>query len=138
MRLVLELRVREPAYGNLWPDHCRELTASWREVWQGVTEAADRLLATSIQPFLGLADAFFNTGANFHRFGCWGGWLRRRSRCLPRTAHGFHPCCWRARLRQPGQCETARREEVVLQKFLDAFRLGAVIDDLSRKALVEL
>ena len=70
MRLVLELGVREPAYGNLWPDHCREL-AAWRGVLQGMTEAADRLLATSIQPFLGLAHAFFNAGANFHRFGCW-------------------------------------------------------------------
>jgi hypothetical protein len=65
MRLVLELGVREPAYGNLWPGHCRELAAR-RRVLQGVTEAADRLLATSIEPFLRLADAFFNAGSNFH------------------------------------------------------------------------
>jgi len=71
MRLVLELSVREPAYGNLWPGHCRELAAR-RRVLQGMAEATDRLLAASIQPFLGLAEAFFNAGANFDRFGCWG------------------------------------------------------------------
>jgi hypothetical protein len=136
MRLVLELGVREPAYGNLWPGHCREL-AAWRWVLQGVTETADRLLATSIQPFLGLAEAFFNTGANFHRLGCGGLLLWRRRRRLPRTTHTFRPTCWRARLWQPGLSETAWREEVVLQKFLDAFRLGAVVDDLPWKALVE-
>jgi hypothetical protein len=38
---------------------------------------------------------------------------------------------------QPGLSETTRCEEVVLQKFLDAFRLGAVVDDLPWKALVE-
>jgi hypothetical protein len=38
---------------------------------------------------------------------------------------------------QPGQCETAWREEVVRQKFLDAFRLGAVVDDLPWKTLVK-
>jgi len=137
MRLVLELGVREPAYGNLWPGHGREL-AAWRWVLQDVTEAADRLLATGIQPFLGLADAFFNAGANFHRFGCWGLLLWRCRRCLPRAAHAFRPSRRRARLWQPGQSETAGRKEVVLQKFLDAFWLGAVIDHLPRKALVEL
>ena len=38
----------------------------------------------------------------------------------------------------PGQFETARREEVVLQKFLDAFRLNAMVDELPPKTLVEL
>jgi len=71
MRLVLELGVREPADGNLWPGHRRELAAR-RRVLQDMTEAADRLLAARIQPFLGLAQAFFNAGANFHRFGSWG------------------------------------------------------------------
>ncbi len=137
MRLVLELGVREPAYGDLWPGHCRELAAR-RWVLQDVTEAADRLLAASIQPFLGLAEAFFNAGANFHRFRGWGLLLGRCRRCLPRAAHyAFRPSRRRARLGQPSLSETARREEIVLQKFLDAFRLGAVIDDLPWKALVK-
>jgi hypothetical protein len=102
-----------------------------------MTEAADRLLATSIQPFLGLADAFFNTGANFHRFGGCGLLRWRRSQCLPRAAHTFRPSHRRAWLWQPGQSEAAWREEVVLQEFLDAFRLGAVVDDLPWKTLVE-
>ena len=88
MRLVLELGVHEPACGNFWLRHCREL-AAWRWVLQGVTEAADGLLATSIQPFLGLADALLNTGADFHRFRCGGLRLARRRRCLSRAAHTF-------------------------------------------------
>ena len=54
-----------------------------------------------------------------------------------RTPRDFRPSRWRARLRQPGQSETARRVEVVLQKFLDAFWLGAMVDKLPRKALVK-
>jgi len=136
MRLVLELGVREPAYGYLWPGHCREL-AAWGWILQGVTEAADRLLATGIQPFLGLTDAFFDAGSNFHRFGGWGLLRWRGSWCLPRAAHASRPCRWRSRLWQPGQRKAARREEIVLQKFLDAFWLGTVIDDLPWEALVE-
>ena len=101
-----------------------------------MTEAADRLLATSIEPFLGLADTFFNAGANFHRFGCWGLRLRGAAGACPGRRTASVPA-GRARLRQPGQSETARREEVVLQKFLDAFRLGAMVDKLPWKALVE-
>ena len=134
MYLVLELPMREPACGDFCQDYGRELVA-WRRVLQGVAETTDGLLATSVQPFLGLAHAFLTT--LHHR--CRGGslWRTRRNRCLSRTPRDFRPSGWRARLGQPGQSETARRVEVVLQKFLDAFWLGAMFDKLPRKALVK-
>src|SRR5262245_52870676 len=135
MRLVLELPVREPSHRDLWPEHCRQL-AGRRRLFQSVTEAADRLLATSIQPVLGLADTLITT--LHHCGGCCGLWLARRRWTLCRAACSFTPSRWRARLWHPGQFETARREEVVLQKCLDTFRLNAMLDELPRKARVEL
>ena len=70
MRLVLEFPVHEPAYRDLWPDYCRQL-AAWWWVFQGVTEATDRLLATSIQPFLDLTDALI-TALHYHCRVCSG------------------------------------------------------------------
>src|SRR5689334_21538500 len=110
MRLVVEFSVCEPACRDLGPDHGREL-AAWRRVLQGVAEATDGLLATRIQPFLGLTDAFIT--ALYHRYRGCGLLLARRRRGLPGAPHEwFRLCHWWPRLRQPGQLKTAGREEV--------------------------